>query len=91
MKLYGLLAVAIVCAIAGFAADRFDYELCHRGIPIAWVVLGLPLVGLAAGIVSFLQRRRGWTGAANMLVAIANVMLIYRAVMAITGQGYLSC
>ena len=91
MKLYGLLAVAIVCAIAGFAADRFDYELCHRGLPIAWVVAALPLMGLAAGIVSFFQRRRGWMGAANMLVAMANVMLIYRAVMAITGQGYLSC
>ena len=91
MKLYGLLAVAIVCAIAGFAADRFDYELCHRGLPIAWVVVGLPLVGLAAGIASFLQRRRGWTGAANILVALANMILIYRAVMAITGQGYLSC
>ena len=91
MKLYGLLAVAIVCAIAGFAADRFDYELCHRGIPIAWVVAGLPLAGLVAGIASFLQRRRGWTGVANVLVAIANAYLVYRAVMAITGQGYLSC
>ena len=91
MKLYGLLAVAVVCAIAGFAADRFDYELCHRGIPIAWVVAGLPLAGLAAGAGSFLQRRRGWTVAANILAALVNVYLLYRAVLAIAGQGYLSC
>lgn len=91
MKVFGLLAVAVVCAIAGFAADRFDYELCHRGIPIAWVAVGLPIAGLAAGFASFMLRRRGWSGVANILVAIANVNLLFRAAMVIAGAGYLSC
>ena len=91
MKVFGLLAVAVLCAIAGFAADRFDYELCHRGIPIAWLAIGLPAVGLATGFASFMLRRRGPAGVANIIVAIANVNLLFKAVMVIAGPGFLSC
>ncbi len=91
MKVFGLLAVAVVCAIAGFAAGRFDYELCHRGIPIAWVAIGLPIVGLAAGPASFMKRRRGWTSILNIAAAGASLYLLFRAVMVIAGAGYLSC
>jgi hypothetical protein len=86
-----MLAVAVACAIAAYVAVRFDYELCHRGIPIAWVALGLPVAGLVAGLVSLIESARSWTGAANILVAIANVGLIVEVVAVMTGPGYLSC
>jgi hypothetical protein len=91
LKRFGLLAVAVVCAIAGFAAVRFDYELCHRGIPIAWVAIGLPIAGLVAGVISFIQRHRSWTGLANIVAAIANAALLVEVVMVMQGAGYLSC
>lgn len=91
MKSYGLLAVAIVCAIAGFAADRFDYELCHRGIPIAWVAFGLPVAGLAAGLASFMKRPRGLMSIVNIAVSGANLYFLIKAAMVIAGPGYLSC
>jgi hypothetical protein len=91
LKVFGLLAVAVACAIAGFAAFRFDYELCHRGMPIAWLAVGLPIAGLVAGTMSFLLRRRGWVAVANILVAIANVNFLLRAVTVLTGPGYLTC
>jgi len=86
-----MLAVAAACAMAAFAAVRFDYELCHRGIPIVWVALGLPVLGLAAGMVSAVQRPRSWTGAANAVIAIANVALLVEVATVMTGVGYLSC
>jgi hypothetical protein len=91
LKHYGLLAVAVACAIAGFVAVRFDYELCHRGLPIAWLALGLPAVGLVAGVTSFVLRHRGMNGVANVLVAIANLDLLFTAVTVMTGPGYLAC
>ena len=86
-----MLAVAIACAIAAFAAVRFDYELCHRGIPIAWVALGLPVAGLAASVVSLMQSTRSWTGVANVVAVIANVILLVEVASVMTGPGYLAC
>jgi hypothetical protein len=36
-------------------------------------------------------RRRGPAGVANIIVAIANVNLLFKAVMVIAGPGFLSC
>ena len=91
MKRFGLLAVALLFAIGSFAADRFGYELCHRGIPIAWVALGLPVLGLAAAFTSFLQRPRGWTSYANIAAAGANLFFLVVAVGEVMGRGFLSC
>ena len=91
MKVFGLLAAAVVCAIAGFAVERFDYELCHRGIPIAWVAAGVPIAGLIAGLVAFMRRPRGGVSYVIILASGVNLFYLIKAVTAIVGRGYLSC
>jgi len=86
-----LLALAIACAIASFAIDRFGYELCHRGLPLAGLTVGTPIVGAIAGLVALLKRSRAWVVAAKVAALAVNAWQLASALIVMAGIGIAAC
>ncbi|HSW82632.1 MAG TPA: hypothetical protein VLH12_04115 [Usitatibacter sp.] len=86
-----LLALAIACAIASFAIDRFGYELCHRGLPLASLTVATPIVGAIAGLVAFFRRSRAWVIAIKVAALAVNGWQLASALIVLTGVGIATC
>ena len=86
-----LFAAAILCAIAAYAVDRFGHELCHRGLPLAPLAAGIPIVGAMAGLATLLRRSRAWAMAIALAAVAANAYYVTLALHTLTGIGFLSC
>ena len=86
-----LLAAAILCAAAAYAIDRFGYELCHRGLPLALLAAGTPIAGALAGLAALSRRSRTWVMAIGMAAVAANVYYFGMAMHALMNVGFLSC
>ena len=91
MKHAALLAVAALCALAGYATDRFGHELCHWGIPLVATALVAPAIGLAAGFASVAMRPPRWMFGLNTVAAGLNIYLAAQAIRVMAGVGYLTC
>ena len=86
-----LLALAIACASASFAIDRFGYELCHRGLPLAGLTVGTPIVGATAGLVALLKRSRAWVVAVKVAALAVNAWQLASALIVMAGIGIAAC
>jgi hypothetical protein len=86
-----LLALAIACASASFAIDRFGYELCHRGLPLAGLTVGTPIVGAIAGLVALLKRSRAWVVAVKVAALALNAWQLASALIVMAGIGIAAC
>jgi len=86
-----LLALAIACASASFAIDRFGYELCHRGMPLASLTVGTPLVGVIAGLVTLFKRSRAWVVAIKVAALALNAWQLASALIVVAGIGIAAC
>jgi len=86
-----LLALAIACAIASFAIDRFGYELCHRGLPLAALTVGTPIVGAIAGLVTLFKRSRAWVVAVKVAALAVNAWQLASALIVMAGIGIAAC
>ncbi len=91
MRLAWPLALAIACAIASFAIDRFGHELCHRGLPLAALTVGTPIVGAIASLVALLRRSRVWIGAIKLVALGVNAWQLASALIVLTGIGIAAC
>ena len=86
-----LIAAAIAFAAAAYAVDRFGYELCHRGLPLALLALATPVIGAMAGLAALVWRSRAWTLAIALAAVAANAYYIALALHTAMGVGFLSC
>lgn len=86
-----LLALAILCAIASYAIDRFGHELCHQGLPLAVLAVGTPFVGMFAGVAALFHRLRIWLHTAQVAATAINAYQLFLALSVLKGVGYLSC
>jgi len=86
-----LLALAIVCAIASCGIDRFGYEACHRGLPLAALMIGTPLAGMLAAAAAFIKRSRAWLVAITLAAFAVNGVQLATAIVVMTGVGIASC
>ena len=86
-----LLALALVCAMASFGIDRFGHELCHRGLPLACLMLGTPIVGAIAGLVALSRRSRMSVVVVNVVLVGVNGWQLASALIAWTGVGIAAC
>ena len=86
-----LLALAILCALASHAIDRFGHELCHRGLPLAFLTLGTPGLGVVAGAAALFQRSRAWILAIKVTAVGVNAWQLVSAVIVATGVGIAAC
>ena len=87
----GLVVLAIVCAMASFAVDRFGHELCHRGLPLATLTLGTPIVGVLAGLAALFTRSRAWVVAIKVAAVGVNGWQLASALIVVTGVGIAAC
>jgi hypothetical protein len=85
------LALAIACAIASFAIDRFGYELCHRGMPLASLTVGTPIVGVIAGLWALFKRSRAWVVAVKVAALALNAWQLASALIVVAGIGIAAC
>jgi len=86
-----LLALAIACAMAGFAIDRFGHELCHRGLPLASLMIGTPIIGAVAGLAALLKRSRAWVVAIKVAAIGVNAWQLASSLMVMAGVGIATC
>ena len=86
-----LLLLAIACAMASFAIDRFGHELCHRGLPLASLTLGTPIVGVVAGVVALFTRSRAWVVAIKIAAVGVNAWQLASALIVVAGVGIAAC
>ena len=86
-----LLPFSVLAALLGLAVDRFGHELCHRGFPLAAIMVGLPAAGAAAACASLLRRSRAWLTAMKLAAAAANLYLLVAALIVLAGVGIASC
>jgi len=86
-----LLAISILCALAGWGVDRFGHELCHRGVPLSVAMLAAPIAGSIASLASLRRGARAWMTALAMVALAVNAWYLWIAVAAMTGPGILSC
>jgi hypothetical protein len=87
----GLVALAIACAMASLAIDRFGYELCHHGLPLAFLMVGTPIVGAIAGLAALFRRSRAWVVAIKVAALGANAWQLVSALIVATGIGIAAC
>jgi hypothetical protein len=87
----GLLALALLCAIASFAIDRFGYELCHRGLPLASLTVGTPIVGAMTGFATLFKRSRAWVVAVKVAALAVNAWQLASALIVVAGIGIATC
>ena len=86
-----LLGLAILCAIASYGVERFGYELCHRGMPLAALTLGTPIVGTLAGVASLFSRARPWFTVAKIAWLVVNGYQLVLALVIVMGVGIAPC
>jgi hypothetical protein len=86
-----LLALAIACAMASFAIDRFGYELCHRGLPLAALMIGTPILGVMAGLAALFKRSRAGFIVVKLLAVGMNAWQLASALIVATGVGIAAC
>ena len=85
------LALAVACAILGFVVERFGYELCHRGFPLATLVVAIPAVGAIAGLASLFRRSRLALAVLKVAALAVNSYHLVMAFIVLTGVGIISC
>jgi len=86
-----LIALAIACAFASFAIDRFGHELCHRGWPLASLTVGTPVVGAIASLVALFKRSRAWVVAVKVAALAVNAWQLVSALIVVAGIGIAAC
>jgi len=86
-----LLAVAALCVAASYALDRFGFEVCHRGLPLAALSIGFPLAGGACALWPVFHRKHAAIVAAAIVVLAANSWQLVTALLVLGGAGFVSC
>jgi hypothetical protein len=86
-----LVTVAALCALAGYATERFGYELCHHGVPLVATALAAPALGLAANALSVARRPPLSMFGLNTIIGGLNIYFVAHAIRIMAGVGYLSC
>jgi hypothetical protein len=86
-----LLAAAVICAVASYGVDRFGYEVCHRGLPLGFLMVALPAAGIACAIVAMLARRKRATVALGAAMMLVNGYYAVLALAALGTVGVMSC
>ena len=77
--------------MASVAIDRFGYELCHRGLPLASLMLGTPTVGAVAGLAALSKRSRAWIVAIKAAAIGVNAWQLASALIVMFGIGIATC
>jgi hypothetical protein len=86
-----LLALAIACPVLAYLADRYSYELCHRGLPLAALLVSIPVVGAMAGLGSMFYRAPVSLLFVKLCVTAANACQVVIALLMLTGVGIAAC
>jgi hypothetical protein len=88
---YWLLAAAIVCVAASYGIERFGFELCHQGLPLALLAIGTPVAGAITGLAALLHRPRVYILVIGLAAVAANAYYLARALHTLMGAGFASC
>ena len=87
-----LLAACVLCEALSVGASWFNFEICHRGIPLVIPILALPIAGMIAGIASlFHPPRATWATATKLAATLANALQLAAGAMIVAGPGLVSC
>lgn len=86
-----LLASSLVCIAASYGLERFSYELCHQGLPLAALTIGTPVLGVALGASSFFHTSPRWMAVAKGVSVLANGYQLLLALLLLGGVGIASC
>jgi hypothetical protein len=71
--------------------ERYSYELCHRGYPLAVLTVAVPAVGVVSGSVSMFFRSPLAVLMVKVIVAAINSYQVVVALLLITGTGIVAC
>ena len=86
-----LIELSAVCVALAYLVDRFGYELCHRGFPLAALVIALPIVGLLSAIASlFFRPHSAMVVVKILLIAFAGYQALVAFIL-FTGVGIMPC
>jgi hypothetical protein len=87
-----LAALSIICVVLFFVGYSFALDLCQLGFPITSFIVGIPIVGVLAAIVSlFNPNSSPPVVAGKLLLAAVNLFLLGMAAIALTGLGIANC
>ena len=86
-----LIAGSMVLAIASWGVDRFGHELCHRGLPLGFLMVALPFAGVVCAVLAMLMRRSRWFVAIGAGAIMLNGYYAVIAVVVLTTVGVMSC
>ena len=86
-----LVELSAVCIALGYLVDRFGYELCHRGFPLAALIISLPIVALVSGLASLFFRPHAAMIAVKIVLIVAAGYQALVAFILFTGVGIMPC
>jgi hypothetical protein len=75
-----------------FAIDRFGYELCHRGLPLASLTVGTPDRRCRSRVSwALFKRSRAWVVAVKVAALALNAWQLASALIVVAGIGIAAC
>ena len=86
-----LLGLSVTCAVVSFLTERYSYEVCHRGLPLAAMTVTVPVAGAVAGALSIFSRSSLALVIGKVIVAGINSYQVVVALLLITGTGIVAC